>query len=231
MKKLLAVFTAVFAIASSGYAQYNYNAIPVMDYFRVEQMTEESLSKVLNENDIQGSPYLNNEFCTGTVYTTSKQKIVDIQLRYNIYNDDLEFKSPDGKILAIDNPENVEMADFCDYQMVYLPYLNRRNEKKAFFKVLEEGELSLYAKPDVFFQREQKGDGIRADKPAEFVEKPDILYLKISDRPAVEVGNKKDILEIIPHHKKEIRDYIRQQKIKPSSAENLKKLVHYYNSL
>lgn len=231
MKKLISFLAAFFSIIYFASAQYNYTAIPVMDYFRIEQMTEKSLSQIHTENDIEGSPYLNDTFCNGTVYTTSRQKIVDIELRYNIYNDDLEFKTPDGKILAIDKPENIERAAFCDYQMVYLPYLNRNNKNMAFLKVIEEGRLSLYAKPDLFYQKEQKGDGIRADKPAKFVKKSDILFLKTDNKFAEEIGNKKDIISVVPDHKKEIKAYIKQHKIKPSKVNDLQKLVKYYNSL
>jgi len=212
-------------------AQYNYTAIPLMDYFRVEQMTEETLTVTLTQDNIQGSPYLEDEFITGTVFTTSKKKIENVLLRYNIYNDDLEFKTPNNKILAIDNPKSIELADFGDYQMVYQKYLSGKKIHSAFFKILEEGNATLFAKPDVYFQKEVKGDGIKADKPAKFVQKSDIFYITIGDAPAKKMVNKKDLIAVFENHSKEVSAYIKKNKIKVSKSKQLQQLVKYYNSL
>ena len=112
MKNNFLIFALLLISSIQIKAQYNYNVIPIMDSFRILEMTEKDINITLSEVDIEGTPYLDDEFIKGTVYTTSKQKIIDIPVRYNIYNDNLEFKSPEAKILAVSKPETLELIDF-----------------------------------------------------------------------------------------------------------------------
>ena len=52
-----------------------------------------------------------DEFITGTIFTTSKTQYVNMSLRYNIYNDQLEFKTPEDKILVMAAPEIIEKIE------------------------------------------------------------------------------------------------------------------------
>jgi hypothetical protein len=232
MKKLTLSFLFVFVITGALWAQTtSYTAAPLMDLFRMEQMTEESVNVTLTEKNIGGSPYLEDEFKKGTIYTTTKMKFENVLLRYNIYNDHLEFETPDKKVLALDKPETVELADFGEYKMTYLTYEKGNKQNQAFFKIIEQGKASLYAKPDVQFQKEVESDGIKPAKPAEFISKPDVYFIKIGSNAAKKIGNKKDVLAAMEDHSKEILAYIKQNKVKFNKSEQLQKLVQYYNSL
>lgn len=231
MKTTLLTFCFSLFLIVGVKAQYNYEAIPIMDYFRLEQMTEESLYKTLNEKDIKGSPFLEDEFRAGTIYTTSKQMVVDIPMRYNIYNDDLEFKTPENKIMAVAHPETIELADFGEYKMAYREYKNSGNVQSSFFQVIEEGNATLLLKLDVFYQREEQGDGIKPNKPAQFVRKSDVAYISVDGYPAEKVSSKKDLEVILAPHSKEVEKFIKTNKIKASKNSDLQELVKYYNTL
>lgn len=232
MKKLTLSLLFVAIATSAIWAQTtSYTAAPLMDLFRMEQMTEESVNQTLTEQNISGSPYLEDEFTTGTVYTSDKKKFENVLLRYNIYNDDLEFQTPNKRVLAMDKPETIELADFGQYKMTYLSYASGNKQNKGFFKILQEGKASLYAKPDVLFQKAVESDGIKPEKPAMFVSKPDIYFIRIGTNPAQKVGNKKELAALLGDHKSEIATYIKKNKVKVNKADQLKKLLNYYNSL
>lgn len=232
MKKLIFTILTVLLFSNIVFAQYlDYHTVTLMEYVRINHETSEQEPTILTGASIKGSPYLNDEFIKGTVYTTSKNKIADIELRYNIYNDDLEFKTPDDLTLAVNEPETIKLADFGDYKMTYKSYTNGKKTNSAFFKILEEGKVSLFAKPDVFFQKEVEGDGIKPGKPAQFVQKSDNYYISIGENTATKVGSKKDILNLMEDHSKEISAYLKQNKVKLSKSEQLQQLVQYYNSL
>lgn len=232
MKKLILSLLFVFVIAGTLWAQTtSYTAAPLMDLFRMEQMTEESVFVTLTEKNIGGSPYLEDEFREGTVYTTDKKKYENVLLRYNIYNDHLEFETPDKKVLAIDKPETIELADFGPYKMTYLSYNRGNKQNKAFCKIVEQGTASLYAKPDVHFQKEVESDGIKPAKPAQFISKPDIYFIKVGTNPAQKVGNKKELAALFGDHQSELAAFIKKNKIKVNKADQLQELVQYYNSL
>lgn len=203
-----------------------------MDYFRLIEMTEKDSKIVLSERDIEGSPYLEKEFTNSIVYTTAKQKIIDIAVRYNIYNDNLEFKSPEAKILALTNPETVELIDFGKYKMGYVSYVNKKRIKSSFFKIEEEGKATLYAKPEVFFQEEVKGDGIRPPRAAKFIPKSDSYYVSIDNKPAVKIDSNKDLIKVLSDHQEKVLLFLKAHKVKNVTKDDqLKIIVKYYNSL
>lgn len=122
MKKLIII--ALLLMAGTTYAQVNYQLSSAVDFVRTYKIASGEYYSELTEKDIQGSPFLNQEFVNGSVYTTTKFQYADIPLRYNIYNDNIEFKTPENKILAIAQPETIDKITFGDYTMEYLSYMN-----------------------------------------------------------------------------------------------------------
>ena len=237
MKSIVLSITFLLFISVSLKAQtginpsVNYYVVEAMDYFRMEQMTKEKLTKTLTEQDIEGSPYLSDEFSNGTVYTTEKYKVVDVPIRYNIYNDDLEFKTPEDKIMAVSKPETIELADFGTFKMSYRNYITGSKERSGYFKIVEEGNATLLAKSEVFFQKAEPGDGIKPGKPARFVSKPDMFYISVDKQPALRINKKNDVYEALKSHTKGLEAYVKQNKLKLTKEDDLQQLIKYYNSL
>ena len=154
MKKYLLTIV-VASIFSSSFSQTIYEVRRAMDFFESNKMQSGDWKNPLSESEIEGTPYLNDEFIAGSIYTVMKHQYVDIPLRYNIYNDNIEFKSGD-KIQALAAPEIVERIKFGEYQMVYIPYSNLKKIRKGFFIVLEEGKASLYTKLETEFKKQQQ---------------------------------------------------------------------------
>jgi hypothetical protein len=60
----------------------------------------------------------------------------------------------------------------------------------------------------------------------------DFLVIRVgSIEPAVLISRKKDLEEVFPNHKKEVRSFIKKNKVKPNKPERMAELVQYYNSL
>jgi len=186
---------------------------------------------LLTESDIEGSPYLEDNFIKGSVYTTSKTEYVDVPLRYNIYNDQLEFKTGNDKVQALAAPEMIEKIEFGNYKMVYAPYSISKKIRRGFFVVLAEGKSSLYEKPRITFKEATEPGGYKDAEPAKFVRNTDEYYIRVGENQAKLVGNKNDLLEVFPDHQKQLETFIKKNKIKPNKPESLKELVKYYNSL
>lgn len=189
-----------------------------------------TMSEIMALEDIDGSPYLNDEFVEGTVFTTFKTKFADIPLRYNIYIDQIEFES-DKEIQIFASPETVELIEFDEKQFEYVPYSVSNKTKRGFFIVEERGSATLYAKPKVTFQEAKKPAAYQDAVPAQFIKRPDEFYIKAGENPAMLISSKKDLESVFPDYQKEVSEFIKKKKIKPKSLESLKELVIYYNSL
>lgn len=231
MKKFLAIVTIFIVTVGTSHSQSTYQIKEAMDFFRTNRMQTGGWRSDLTEDNIKGSPYLNDEFINGTIYTTSKLQYVNIPLRYNIYNDDMEFKSPDESVLAMAAPEIVEKAEFGDYKMAYIPFANAKKIRNGFFIILEEGKASLYERARVLFKEPEEPGAYKEAEPAKFVRKANTYYVRIGKEQAQLVSSKKELLSVFPDHSDEIATFIKKNKVKPSKPETLIKLVQYYNTL
>ncbi len=232
MKRYFITVVFFLIAINSSFSQDMYQIRQAMDFFRTNKLRSGDWKNTLTESDIQGSPYLNAEFVNGTIFTTSKLQYDNIPLRYNIYSDQIEFKTPENEIQALATPEIIEAIKIGDYKMVYAPYSSFKKIRYGFFKVEEEeGKTSLYSREEIIFKKAEEPGGYKDAEPAKFINKPLSYYIRVGMEQAKKVGNKKDIVKIFPDHKNEIAAFIKKNKTKPNNPESLKKLIHYYNSL
>lgn len=231
MKRILIFIVFFLNLPGSAFAQNEYQIRQAIDFYSTAKFRSGEWKTTLSESDIEGSPYLNDEFISGTIYTTSKQKFIDIPLRYNIYNDALEFKTAEEQIQEMATPEILESAEFGDYTMVYSPYSINKKVHHGFFQVVVSGETSLYLRNNILFKKAEKPAAYKEAVPAQFYKKPDTYFIKVGTAEAKKVNNKKELIDIFPDHQNEISSYLKKNKIKTNNPEMLIKLVEYYNSL
>ena len=143
-----------------------YEIRHAFDFYRHNQSQTQLMNPFHSTTEINGSPYLNDEFLNGKVYTTSKTQFVDIPLRLNIYNDQVEFRNAEGQVYAIATPEIIELIEFGEYQIEYLSYQNGNKVSTGYFLLLEKGEASLYSKLRVTLEQPKKAGGYQDAQPA-----------------------------------------------------------------
>ncbi len=227
---LTLLITISFVSVTQAQSILNYEIKSAIDFYQYNKLQKADLNK-LTESDIMGSPYLNSNFINGSVFTVQKQQFVDIPLRYNIFNDDLEYKTTDNQILALATPEILEKAVFGTTQLVYLSYIQSNKTNKGYFVMLEEGKASLYAKPVVDFKDKVEPGPYRDPEPAKFVRKADEYFIKTGNEPAVSVSTKKDLIAAFRDNQDKIESFISKNKIKTNKSDDLKEVMKYYNSL
>lgn len=232
MRKFL-ISALFFALAASAFAQISisYELKETADFYRMNQLLNKSGNTELLLKDIKGSPYLNAEFVNGTIYTTAKTQYNDVPLRYNIYNDDLEFINPAGEILALSKPEIVEYAVLGETRLIYANYLAGNKSKAGFLVLIEDGKAVLVSKQSVIYQEPTEPGAYKEAEPAKFVRRAEELYIQVGPGPAKLVTNKKSVLEAFPDNRDKIEDFISKNKIKLNKPEGLSAVVKYYNSL
>jgi hypothetical protein len=231
MKQLIFLITLFLVIYQPAFAQPNYEIRQSIEFYDFHRMKGSNLKQGLSESGIKGSPYLNDEFAEGSVYTTSKTQFVGIPLRYNIYNDQVEFKTAEGQVMALALPEVVEKVEIGELLLENVPYFNAKKIKRGFLVVLEKGPASLYVRPRVLFEDAEKPLAYQDAKPARFIRKPDEYFIRLGGEPAKHVSKRKDIDDAFPPDDSRITTYIKNYKIKPDDKESLLALIKYYNSL
>ena len=229
MKNMLIVFFILFNLTLS--AQSDYQISNQLDFFRSNKIAKGEIKRTLTEADIEGSPYFNDDFINGNVYTTSKTMFTEIPLRLNIYNDEMEFKSPNGNIAAIATPEIIEKITIGNDIWVYTPYSAGKRVSRNFLRLIAKGKVKLYVRPNVSFKDAVPPSGYKNAEPAQFKAQADTYYIRYGEEAAQLIENKKDLEKVFPDHKKEIAAFIKNNKINHRKEGKLKELVDYYNSL
>ncbi len=231
MKKFISLYILLLFSSAGLFAQSIYDVRNAIDFFEFNRMQRGEQKKSLSESDIEGSPYMNDEFINGSIYTVSKTQYTDVPLRYNIYNDDIEFETPQNDVYALGAPEMIEKVVFGDYTMEYIPFEFAKKIKKGFFKLMLSGKVSLYARPEIQFIEAKEPAPYKEAEPARFNPKEDRYYIRIGMEAAQLCGNKKDAIAILSDHQKEVESFIKKEKINVKKLEELKSLLEYYNSL
>jgi hypothetical protein len=230
MKLLYAILAILVITSFQSRAQSLYEIKQAIDFFNSNKMQRGEAGLKAGLENVEGSPYLNDDFIKGSVFTKSKTEFVGIPLRFNVFNDEIEFKTDDGAVMALAGPETIEKIEFGDFKIVYLPYREANRIKKGFFIVIEEGKASLFARPMVSFQEAKAPGAYQNAEPAKFIRGSDEYYIMMERQPAQLIQKKQDMTDAFAGHIKELESFIKENKIRPNKPENLRELVKYYNS-
>jgi hypothetical protein len=195
------------------------------------ELTIKTLSK---DNSIEGYPYLNDEFVSGSIITVNNLKYIDIPLRYNIYNDEIEFQKGDI-VFVLDNPLNYVEITIGSQVFIHSTFGNGASNntvKYSYFEVLNpKMELLLLKRFGVRFNKSVPNKGYYEAKPAEFKLSPERFYLKFKNDAAQEVVKLKTTLLLFGDKSKDVKVFIKKEKLKLRKETDLISIVEFYNSL
>lgn len=195
------------------------------DFYNDYYSDKNRFTVITTYNDIEGSPYLDDNFEIGIVYTKD-QNSYNIPLRLNLHQDGFEFKSGDRELL-ISKPEILVKILLKGKEYVYY----KLNKKNSFVELIVSGKSSLICKKTVILNEEQLPAAYKDGKPAHFSRRKDLLYIINQENKAFLIKNRKTFYEVFNDRKNEISKYIKNEKISYKKQSDLKKLVQYYNSL
>lgn len=191
----------------------------------------------MNDNNIIGTPYVENEFMPGKISADKDGKIYS--LRYNAFNDVIELKKNADEIEALNRDLVNVTVTFINSNKSYQAYnyidSDSNNSKRGYFVVATnttDKKPLLIKERIVFIDKQKAKSGYAKTKPAQYKRKSDEYYTLNKSGIAVELPtNKKDLANTFPEHSKEILDYIKSNKIKTSRTEDLIELMGYINTL
>lgn len=178
---------------------------------------------------IEGSPYLNDEFYGGEVIIDDSICIEDVPLRYNIYNDKIEFKNENEKILELGNHSTVYRFNFEEFLFCNLNYLEGDKPKHGILELLVYGHIKLYKKYNVELELATKAIGFQEATPDRLVRKNDLYLLAVGQEIPHVFSNIKKLLPELQKIKPDINSFIKAEKIRLRSEKGLHALIQYCN--
>lgn len=179
--------------------------------------------------DVQGSPFFNDEYTIGRVMLSNGNIYEGVPIRFDLVTDALMFKSEKGEELEFTQP--VTGFSMLDGKYIfkngYEPVDNYSST--SFYQVLTESETkaSLLKNIDKLVRTEKAYGTANINK--NIIEYSN--YYIANSGKLMKVKNEKDLLEALANHGNELKGYIKEQKLKLKNEGDMVQLVKYYNSL
>ncbi|MCL3782564.1 hypothetical protein EMN47_19440 [Prolixibacteraceae bacterium JC049] len=172
---------------------------------------------------IGGSPYMHKDFLKGTVFQSEKMIGNDIELRFNVYNNEIEFRLEEDKIYNIPKNLTLNLITIGKEQFVFRKVKNGSKGIKA-LQMLHDNKFKLLKLYKTSYQKAQPAKAMREPIPATFkIEKP-TYYIEKGDNTLFKVKSIKDIAKSFPRLNKEIKSESKKNRLK-FKDEDLVKLV------
>ena len=180
-------------------------------------------------SEISGSPYLDENFEDSNIFYDEKYRITKVPIRYNIYADQIEYKSS-NIILSFANPEKIDSIVSESEVFIYLQK-NEHHKVRGFAKLWNDEYPSILTKMKVEFFNKEKAQAFAEARPARFERAMDRHYLMENEDEIEIIGSVKKLIKSLGNHTSELSDFAKKEKVSASDAAELAKLLDYYHGL
>lgn len=178
---------------------------------------------------------------TGSIYAQdvpTESSVIDehsgtytAKLRYNAYNDALEYKSgPTVYEIARHTTIHARVGD--DYYY-YCKFKNQRGFKRSGYYVLVElsDQYRVYKKIELKITQPKENDVVSGSSTVGKVKTTESFFMEVDGTLTPLPTNKKEILTVFSDQEEELKKYIKQEKIRLKKPDDLVKFVAKYNAL
>lgn len=197
------------------------------------------------KTDVDGDYYWNKDWQTANVYfytqkyvgqggkMVSLDSVNNIDLRFDIWNDVLEFNAEGGiKTIPAKYVSNVLTKDESGTVSQFInPREFGRTDVKGFFELLSTGKKgTLLTSREIIKQAPNYVPALGAGNQNSQLVKKDHYYW-FDEGGLEEVKSTKDLLTFMNTNKKQVEVFMKKNKIRGKSKEDLKAITDYYNQL
>jgi hypothetical protein len=189
--------------------------------------------QTLMYSDVTGNPFIFKDFRIATVITNSGERF-ETPIRYDIYANEVHFIH-NYIVYAILHPEKIKSIETDSLKFIYTEFVKSKGEQlsdgKSYFIVVNDGEARLLIRKHMRVQDPEPPKLYQNAKPAKFIPLSESYYLKKGDDAAVLIRSAKDVLAVLNDQKDQVDKFIRANKINFRKADDIAKVVRYYNNL
>jgi hypothetical protein len=192
------------------------------------------LIKPANRDNVQGSPYLSEDWSAGTLNISAEKKFKLSRLRFDALLNRVEYQYEEKvyEPTVAFNEFTIQLSDGSGSKTFRrgFPATDETTEK-TFYEVLYDGKAKLLRKTHVRIN--DYAEPLSTVRVKRFA-KVQVLYLydtQTSQLTKLEKKDKKNILAVLSSKKEQLSQFLEEQKLKPNSEGNIIKLLAYYDTL
>ncbi|WP_207503403.1 hypothetical protein [Telluribacter humicola] len=181
--------------------------------------------------DTEGSPYLlDDKWITGTLRTTSDKVVDGVKMKYDIFQDELEYEK-EGKLYRLGANEVVEFAmPTGDALYIFrrgFPAIDDQTES-SFYRVLHDGNTKLLKRFESKKREEKQYNSATA--VSRFVPNEQLYVYKQGKMHPIKKGDKKALLSLLSDKKNLMEHNIKEQQLNLKSEVDMVKLLEEYDA-
>ncbi|MDV7140277.1 hypothetical protein R3X28_15405 [Maribacter sp. TH_r10] len=247
LKKIIPVCLIALLTSATNFAQYgnvngrqsnaNFEAnLAANNVLRGRDLLQDVLKQKNNNelslSEIEGNPYLNENFLKGRLMYKDSIELGEYLMRYHSFADEFEISNAEG-------PGFLNKADYLRVNLAgdsYRPlnYIDENGEiKKGFFIIKSEGP-----KASLFLRKYKKVKPAQEAKtsfhkatPAKFLAYEN-YFLKFGNEAPFEIKLKKGkFIKLFPENQDRLKKYIKTNNLNLEEEKDAITLIDYYNSL
>jgi hypothetical protein len=178
--------------------------------------------------DIEGSPYLYDDWASGTVKIANAQVFSNLYLKYNELEGKLYFKGKTGEVLEFVD----QVVEFTISNKIitrhFSSYPGNKPNEIAYYELLADGNTKLFKQPVKEIQEIKVYGSAVSSKNFIAVDK---YYLLTGGKMIPIKKDKKSVIAGIGKKQPELEAYIKTNSLNLKDDADLAKLIEYSNSL
>jgi hypothetical protein len=184
--------------------------------------------------DIEGSPFLTDDFNKGTIKLSNGVTYKDTPLKYDQVEDVVYFQGKDGQTLMFAQPVNEFTISYIKDNTVYNKHYRNnyppiaKNTDKSFYEILTDGTAQLLKRTIKSIQEDKPYNSATITRN---INEDVKYYLFISGKINQIKKDKKSVFSVLGNKQDELEKYMKTNNINLKNDEDLAKLLAYYNSL
>ena len=226
MKKYFFLLSLLIVVSVSAQAQEAYSIRQLSDMVGQLEWNKASQKEV---SLISGSPYLYDDFKAGDVYYDGKYKVEQIQLRFNLYNDEFEYRE-NTITKSFAKPQRIDKIVIGDEVFIYLKK-SGSYKISGFVKMWNADFPTVLTKMTTEFLEKEEAKPYVVPKPDRFERKHDKHYVMKSDTEIEKIASVKKLIKYLGVHSAELTKYAKKERISASDGTELAMLIDYYHEL
>ncbi len=235
---LTTLFIFIYSISAFTQAEENHDSHE-NSYQKLQNFYKESISKnnryvngyLYSETfpGSRGNPFFQSETWYQGDLFMDERFYEDLAIRYDLYRDQLLFNHihPTGSYIVVLNIKRIESFSIDGHRFSKLPAPGHSSVgiKEGYYELLAEGRASFYVK---WIKRLEDPTPESMGEFSLFKE-----WYILNNGEFRKVSGKSGFFKSLEDHEKEIRSYIRENRIviKTGNELDLKRIVDYYNHL
>jgi len=180
--------------------------------------------------NLDGSPFLYEDWQNGTIYFHNGDTIKTIMLRYNVYKNEMQYLNEE-KAYAIGCPENIKEIIIGAHSFIYLNYSDEGKPSKGFFEVLSKGKTNLLLLHYPVILPANFNIALNSGNKNDQLSLKSKYYLK-SNEIVVEIDKRgKNYISVFAQKEAEIQRYVKDKGLSFRKENDLITLTNFVNSL